>query len=387
MKKSSTGLFTIIGLLIVWSAAQASIEGSDHDLSGQGAKVCDACHVPHNAAGASLWSGGSSGLFSGMADLCYNCHDGSITDVGLTTAFDLTTEQHIMVGTDCSGADGCHDVHNQNPNSTGRFLRSEIVRTNNSYCETCHDETPFAGADHLGVHNTANSHYSDGETFICEGCHTIHGAVVQTTNPPGLTKPILLSDNSNGEFFDDFCITCHNGIAPAEAVAGTGGVTTDDPFDYTETKNDGTQSKHPTNTTSGPHPISGCDECHVPMCRQETEAHLFDLRADNTNSVYCLSCHTTPGAPLLTGNSHFSQDVPEDPTMNQGLTPALPWANELDEDGNAGPDWIAATVNMITCETCHSVHRRGYSGSEAGHLLRYPDDDANSLCQTCHSSY
>jgi hypothetical protein len=290
-----------------------------------------------------------------------------------------------MVGEDCSAPDGCHDVHNQNPNTTGRFLVEGVVRTNNSYCETCHDETPFAGGEHLGVHNTANGHYTDGTTFICESCHSVHGAVRQTMNPMDLTHPILLADDYVGGYFGGFCVSCHDGIAPPPAVPGTGGVASSDVFDYSETVHDGTQTKHPTNATAGPHPLDGCGTCHAPMCADAPALELYDLRADNTNSAYCVSCHSSGGAPHLGSNTHFSQAVPDSPTMNDGLNPPLPWSNEIDEDGNPGPDWVSATANMMTCETCHSVHRQGHSGPDAGYLLRYPSDEASTLCRACHT--
>lgn len=387
MKFSFTVLFAPILVFALGIDVQAAIEGSDHDLTGSGSKICETCHVPHNALGAKLWSSSPSGIFSGVADLCFTCHDGSITDLGITTAFDQTKDQHIMVGTDCSGSDGCHDVHNQNPNTTGRFLVPGVIRTNNSYCETCHDETPFAGAEALGIHNAANSHYSDGSTFICESCHSVHGAVMQTVNPPGLTHPILLSDNNGGDFYGEFCVSCHNGIPPPSAVPGTGGVAASDVYDYSESVNDGTQSKHPTNTTSGPYPINGCEACHVPHSSDVPVSELYDLRMDNTNSAYCVNCHTSPGAPQIGEYTHFSQAAPSDPGMNDGLTTPLPWANEIDEDGNPGQDWLSATPNMMTCETCHSVHRQGFVGSGAGHLLRYPSDGANTFCQACHTDY
>jgi predicted CXXCH cytochrome family protein len=385
LRYSSIALVVLISVFAFGESVQSEIQGSDHDLSGAGTKLCDACHTPHNARGEALWSSTTSGEFTGVADLCYSCHDGSITDVGSTTAFDPTKDQHIMVGSDCSAADGCHDVHNQNPNMTGRFLVAGLNRINNSYCEPCHNETPFAGAEHLGVHNTANSHYTDGTTFICESCHSMHGAVMQTVNPLDLTNPILLSDDNVGESYGEFCVSCHDGIAPPPAVPGTGGVASIDPFDYTETVNDGTQSKHPTYTTGGSHPIDGCGACHVEMCRNAPALELYDLKQNNTNSAYCVSCHSTGGAPHLGDNTHFSQGVPSDPSMNDGISPPLPWSNEIDEDGNPGPDWVSATTNMMTCETCHSVHRQGFTGVDAGYLLRYPDDNLNTLCRACHT--
>jgi predicted CXXCH cytochrome family protein len=385
MRFSSAAAVILVSVLVFGDRVQSAIQGSDHDLVGSGAGLCETCHIAHNAEGETLWSTGTEGVYSGMAALCYSCHDGTVTDVGATTVFDDTKDQHVMVGQDCSSSDGCHDVHNQSPNQTGRFLAAGVTRTNNSYCETCHDDTPFVGGEHLGVHNTANSHYTDGSTFVCESCHSVHGAVMQTVNPEDLTNPILLGDDNTGDGYGEFCITCHNGIAPLPAVEGTGAVASPDVFDYSESASNGTHSKHPTNGNDGAYSLNGCGACHVPMCADAPALQLYDLWADNTNSAYCVSCHASGGAPHLGDNTHFSQAVPDDPSMNSSLFPALPWSNEIDEDGNPGPDWISATANMMTCQTCHSVHKKGFVGPDAGYLLRYPNDNMNSICQACHT--
>ena len=82
-------LLIVAGLALVSlpMSALAGVAGSDHDLTGGGQKLCEACHTPHNAQGASLWASAPSGTFTGVADLCYTCHDGSVTTVGSGTAF------------------------------------------------------------------------------------------------------------------------------------------------------------------------------------------------------------------------------------------------------------------------------------------------------------
>jgi predicted CXXCH cytochrome family protein len=128
MKRLLTTILTGMVLLTLPASVFAGVAGSDHDLTSGGDKLCFACHVPHNAGGDKLWSSTPSGTFTGVQDLCYTCHDGGVTSVGLTTAFDNAKEQHLNVGTDCSGDGACHDVHNQNPNLTGRFLVVAVYR-------------------------------------------------------------------------------------------------------------------------------------------------------------------------------------------------------------------------------------------------------------------
>ncbi len=381
MRYLSFGLTGLL-LLVLPAIAVAGVAGSDHDLTGVGEKLCFACHIPHNALGDKLWSRTPSGTFSGVQDLCYTCHDGGVTSVGVLTAFNTATEQHKNVGTDCSGDGACHDVHNQNPNGTGRFTVAGVTQTNGSYCETCHGPSQFVGAEALGDHTAGITHFTNGGSFTCNQCHTLHGATAQTTNPGALTNPILLADNQTAAAYGDFCVSCHNGSAPAAAIPGTGGQAASDVWNYAEVTADGSEWKHPTMSTTGGTPVGGCNKCHDVHDPTGTAAGYL-LMADNTNSAYCLSCHSAAGAPAIGGNTHFT-GIPGDVNMNSGLTPALPWANQVDEDGTVGADWSSATANNMICETCHSVHKQG-AQTGSGYFLRDQNDN-NEICQACHTA-
>lgn len=376
----------LIGLVLVAIPATglAAVQGSDHDMTGASQDLCFACHVPHNAQGSTLWSRSVGGTFTGVQALCYTCHDGGVSNVGLTTVFDGLKEQHAAVGSDCSGTGACHDVHNQNPNGTGKFTVAGITETNNSYCETCHDATMFPGAETWGDHTAGITHDRSGG-FTCNQCHTLHGATQQTTNPAGLTNPILLADNQPGAYYGAFCISCHNGTAPAAAMPGTGGVAASDIFDYAENTNDGTEQMHPTITTSSPSgfPVLGCNKCHD-VHEPGATAYGYLLNDDNTDSGYCESCHDGSQAPGVGATTHPTA-VPADVGMNTALSPALPWANQIDEDGTVGADWASATANRMVCETCHSVHKLGNAGVDAEYFLRHENGTANQLCAACHT--
>jgi predicted CXXCH cytochrome family protein len=369
-------------LLTLPMTVLAGVQSSDHDLTGGGQKLCEACHTPHNALGANLWASTPSGTFSGVQDLCYTCHDGGVSSVGVTTVFDITKEQHATVGTDCSGAGACHDVHNQNPNLTGKFTVAGVALTNGSYCETCHDATQFTGAEGLGDHTAGLTHFTDGVNFTCNQCHTVHGATPQGSNPAGLTNPILLANNDDGTTYGLFCASCHAGTPPAEAVPGTGGENSADPFVYTMATNDGTETKHPTTSAA----VGGCDHCHDVHDPTAT-AYGYLLTADNANSAFCASCHTGGGAPAVGANTHYT-GVPSNTGMNTGLTPPLPWADQIDEDAVAAntADWATATANSMVCETCHSVHRKGNTGPDAQYFLRHENGSTNQLCTACHTA-
>lgn len=381
------GLFVLV--LPAASMAQSSIAGSAHDLTGSGEQLCFACHVPHNALGDKLWARNPSGTFTGVQDLCYTCHDGSVTGIGSGTAFNAATEQHINVNAaDCSGDGACHDVHNQNPNGTGRFTVSGVTLTNGTYCETCHDAdqpTGFESAAALGDHTAGLTHFTNGGTFTCNQCHTIHGGTPQTTNPVGLSNPILLADNEPGAYYGAFCISCHNGSAPAEAAVGTGGQAATDVFDYSEASNDGSETKHPTISTTGTTPTEGCDKCHDVHDPSYAGTATYLLMADNTDSGYCLSCHSAAGAPAIGANTHYT-GLPSDVSMNTTAGPTLPWSDQIDDDGVVGADYTSATANNLVCETCHSVHRNGFTGVGEGYFLRDANGAQNELCQRCHDN-
>ena len=160
-------LLVVLGLTLmaVPVIGYGAVQNSDHDMTGGGEELCFACHIPHLAQGTTLWSRDLTGNpFSGVQALCFTCHDGNVTSIGLTTVFDAAKEQHATVGTDCSGAGGCHDVHTQNPNGSGKFTVAGVELTNGSYCETCHDATPFSGAEALGNHTAGVTHFTNGTT-------------------------------------------------------------------------------------------------------------------------------------------------------------------------------------------------------------------------------
>jgi predicted CXXCH cytochrome family protein len=167
-------------------------------------------------------------------------------------------------------------------------------------------------------------------------------------------------------------------------VTGTGGQAATDVFlNYDVAVADGTEWSHPTITTGGATPTDGCNKCHDVHDPTGT-ATGYLLTADNTDSGFCVSCHGAAGAPAVGGNSHYI-GVPTSVSMNSGLTPALPWANQIDEDGTVGADWSGATANMMVCETCHSVHRQGDQSVDGGYLLRDKNSN-NQICQACHTA-
>ena len=392
-------------IIILWGIAllapgvvYAGITGSDHDMrtyAGGGTvtkELCFACHTPHNATGTNLWARTVGGPFTGVQNLCYTCHDGTITTVGTTTAFNAAKEQHKNVGGECSAAGACHDVHNQNPNSSGRFLVVADANANNTYCDECHDATPFTGAEGLGDHTTAGNNHKigvagTGGTLTCDGCHTPHGATAQVAATGGLTHPALLASNKTATVYGQFCVSCHNGTAPTAAVSGTGGVSAVDVWNYTETAINGSEFQHPSMVATGDNAfaIGGCNLCHDVHDPAGPATNGYVLKSANANSAYCVSCHNGTTGQAVGANSHPVNIVVSSAAMNSG-SPALPWAQQIDEDGLAGADWTTATANSIVCESCHSAHRQGFTGLGHEFFLRAANGTANELCSRCHSA-
>ena len=132
-------------------------------------------------------------------------------------------------------------------------------------------------------------------------------------------------------------------------------------------------------------PVGGCSKCHDVHDPTVTPVPDYLLPVDNTNSAYCIACHDGAQAPGIGANTHYT-GVPTDVNMNSGLTPPLPWANQIDEDGTAGADFTGATANMMVCESCHSVHRNGNAGVDGQYFLRHENGNANQLCSACHTA-
>lgn len=369
--KTLVMILTIAALPVV---AFAGVSGGKHDLTtwagGGGAKpLCEACHTPHNAFGDNLWGSAVGTGYSVVGNLCYTCHDGSVTSVGSATAFNTALEQHkTAVGNDCSGdANSCHDVHNE---GTGKFITVAIDAPSGTYCVSCHDDTD---AGSLGDHTTGMQHYTSGTTFNCNSCHMAHGATAQTAPIGSLTNPILREDNMVSGY-GQFCVTCHDDAGGYTIVV--------DNFNYLETTNTGAETKHPTNTTGGSFPIGGCNTCHDVHGGATDNGHL--LVENNDDSAYCVSCHSGGSAPAFGGAaSHPAGVAVTTATMNQTAGPALPWADEINEDGNPGVDY-AGSADFIVCETCHSVHRAGLGTSS--YFLRDDNGAQNELCVRCHTA-
>jgi predicted CXXCH cytochrome family protein len=236
------------------SGDHSNVLGTDHDLAVAGENPCEYCHLPHGAAGEFLWPTAPStnpgatavGASSSTAikPLCYSCHDGTPTSVGLTTVFDPTKANHRTKaastirsstglpygpGRDC---DLCHDPHEVQSRHFIRYQRigrTTVLELGGNICASCHSGSNGGMANHANnvdplLAPTAStptdqvwdpalldfsgtrlfnpvSHYVDnaaGSVVHCETCHTPHGSLTD-------------EDSINAMSTEDsaLCINCH----------------------------------------------------------------------------------------------------------------------------------------------------------------------------------
>jgi predicted CXXCH cytochrome family protein len=197
--------------------ATAQITGSVHDLNAYvpaitmpNARVCVACHTPHNAntTVAPLWNhtasaGGHTPYDSGTIDatdlgaptgislMCLGCHDGSaaLDSFGAGTRTDNGAGTVTLTGTALLDV----DLTNDHPISFtyDTALSGADVQL--------HD--PSATASGLGGNIDTDMLFGAGnDQMECSSCHDVHNG------PSVVEAPLLIKSNvSSG-----LCFTCHN---------------------------------------------------------------------------------------------------------------------------------------------------------------------------------
>lgn len=390
--KKLTVMMVGVAIILLPAIGFTAVTGSDHDLSfannldAAGSitiNKCMSCHTPHGAdTQGQLWAITAAG--STIGDLCESCHDGTIETVG--AAVFTTASKHLHAdGTDatdkalCSGTDGssCHDVHTQNPNTTGKFLV-----TGSGTCQGCHATGNTVGAP---VRVGAGNH--DQTNISCTTCHaasTVHSNPTTVAQSGGVeTSPgswLLNVDNRNA-YWGGACVACHEGNAPYAGVLPVNGLTTGT---YDNNAQLDTE-RHSTRGDSGDHGIAlamtGCNECHYMHGAGSSQEQ--GLNAANGDSAYCISCHDGDPGPSVGSNTHPAGATE---TGYTAQVANFPDGNNVNDDPRTGTNDYGSlgTDNAIICETCHSVHR---DPTGAGNpFLRGDNTAANEICTTCHTT-
>ena len=216
-------VLTSLGLGVGLSLGQQSdVIGSKHDIGSPGVSACEQCHIPHNAYGDYLWARNpdrADGLYLELKELCYSCHDGTVTDRG-DFAFDQNLSQHPTNpgkrGEDC---DMCHDAHGAD---YGNFL---LFPAGANFCQSCHGKATsvdhpvdtdslaagYAPADAQWDPNVGDSSgtrlwdaggVQPGTYVKCLSCHAAHGTT------PG-TQLNTMSYRDPTSTISPLCQNCH----------------------------------------------------------------------------------------------------------------------------------------------------------------------------------
>lgn len=357
----------------------AALTGSKHDMFVQGKgtspDICSYCHIPHNAIGEKIWSNWKKSQmpagYTTIGNMCYTCHDGTVTNLGQATAFNSSLQQHkIPAGSDC---DMCHSVHD---NANGSFMNLAQI-SEYTYCPSCHNAAVNAGGlgDHVNkpgnhqncnvCHTGADMYYISGsvDDSTCHLCHArAHGAV--NYSAPGVANPILKESNTDSYI----CVNCH----PMAYQGASGG------------------KRHPSSMSSaGAYGKLICQTCHDAHQPGVTD-HPALLTEPNIDSQMCINCHDGTSGPAI-GHSHPNQVglgdiVPKDASAATGT----PLGNQINDNyypyftnhkiWDSNLDYPANSASVI-CETCHSVHRK--ADDQGTKLLRITNTNS-ALCLNCH---
>lgn len=224
-------LLVFLGALLVSvgaEAAQISIKGSPHDISGGTGEICIYCHTPHNAAIAvPLWNrmnpcyGDGLTLYKTSPTLteatkaskfesdsisffCMSCHDGTIALSAVINAND--ENNNYMTNSAVSSTAGAlaatnpknlkHDLSNTHPIG---FNYVTAQGQDSGLREAGAVLALFKSKDAADGKTTSQNflYGSNYQTFECSSCHRVHD--------PGTSTNFLRIENEQS----DLCLACH----------------------------------------------------------------------------------------------------------------------------------------------------------------------------------
>lgn len=343
------------GLCVTCHAEKKDLRATDHDLritapdrknklgmTADASGPCSACHVPHNAAGAKLWSGKTLDGNPASA-MCLSCHEresehikktiGKISHpIGVKPGQETGVKSGLpfFIGQGKKDNQGslqcatCHNPHRWNPDkksekhdrnvegdSSNSFLR--VANTNKSaLCRSCHlNKQQVVGSDHnLEItapdeKNLMNATVS--QSGPCGACHVPHNAAGKR-----LWAKTLSSDGDK-DYTTRLCTSCHkeNGAADKKQI---------------------NNNSHPVNVAIDKINPSPDAVKTFPLVKGDSRGH-------SSGNVVCITCH--------------------DPHT---------WSN-----GDHGyPEDTSSLTNR--------------EGDGSSSFLRRPASPASDLCRTCHEN-
>lgn len=296
-----------------------------HPHPAVSADNCTDCHDPHSSQNRAL-------LVSREGELCAQCHDGMLTEGG------LTPHLPALLG-DCTG---CHDVHGSENTALAKATDSKL-------CLDCHEE--FAA----GLDTATTVHAAIDE---CTLCHQPH---------EGQTASLLRADPST------LCRDCHE--PDQEALMATSGHQP-----YLTANCIGCHQPHYSNTAhlvrgGGP---SMCLTCHPDVERYTTMTYPHPPATED-----CQTCH----AP------HYSKDAPSLLVAHEGEL--CETCHDYDAL-NLNAEYVHTPASDGDCGGCHNPHganqehlvsgrvqKINVNGQMVGQLPRL-GDKTSDLCYLCH---
>jgi predicted CXXCH cytochrome family protein len=414
--------------------ADASIEGTPHDLSASGADTgnpCSFCHTPHGAlSGTPLWNHAlsettyriyqSSSLEAnisqptGSSKLCLSCHDGTVALTrtirgGAEGAYirpgsanlgtDLSDDHPISfvysaalsvedfqirppstlpeeLRLDRSGELQCTTCHNPHDNQHGKFLVMSNQRS--QMCTSCHDLTGWMSSSHES--STASIIGSTDLSLKESGYNTVSDAGCLSCHVPhsaGGHERLLRFARS-----EDNCLSCHNGLVA-----------------HTNLRTDLSKlSRHDVVRYEGAHDLkefpsgSGrhveCVDCHNPHAVNDSSSQAPIVQG----AIRDVSGVTAAGA--VTQSVHYEYEVcfkchGDNPSrIESGITRKITQTNTRLEFDPSNPSFhpvVSVGINrnvpslkspmtiatVIYCTDCHNSDST--SGTKGPHGSNYPD--------------
>ena len=197
--------------------------------------VCAVCHIPHKAEGIKIWArpldSTGLGIFGGIRQLCFSCHDGSYpgADSGNDAYENLAGKGNVfkLEGTD-------HVMHGGAYIVAGDYPKAQSLRDEDGEYQNLPDWVPLDPNDWDEVpdvtkgsaHGRSNMNYQEGKPgFYCGSCHDPHenagSAYLRYEDVTGDGIPDKGDDRPADDVTGDFgvrktfCSQCH-GIPHAD---------------------------------------------------------------------------------------------------------------------------------------------------------------------------
>ena len=293
----SVALVVFVVVLMAFAGTALATNPGDHSnvITGNGAKhnvmvdgnPCEGCHIPHGASGDFLWAttpntgAGSSvitddggvGSSSAIKPLCYSCHDGSPTTVGMWSAFNPNTASHRTKAATALRGKSVPVSYGADGVAGGTGANADVNRT----------LVDGSGAIVLDPAKT----YGVGRD--CDLCHDPHE---DRDNFIRFTRYSSTGTGDSISLGGNMCASCHKGAVDGADITDSGGAVI------------GHENNHPTvvvGANSKPadfafHPTDNSVDY--------TGTRLFDANGDPTNAgvapglVNCETCHSPHGAVI-----------------------------------------------------------------------------------------